>query len=168
MADHLLLKDLILIGWSDGACTALELARTRPSLVAGVLFFACNIDPTGTLEFRMTESIGNCLLRHKLDFTGMTPTFDRFDDLQPKLDPMQRSQPDYGTGDLKGISVPVTVIQGDRDEFIKSDHARHIADSLGNARFELLQGLGHFAPIEDPEMFNEAMLRHVKSFPVGR
>lgn len=164
LAAHLDLGKMILVGWSDGACTALEFARIRPSRVSGVLFFACNVDPTGTLEFRMTESIRNCLLRNERDFTSMTPTFERFEDLQPKLEPMQKNEPNYGSEDLKRISVPVTVMQGDRDEFIQLDHAQYIAHSLGNARFERLSGLNHFAPIEDPEKFNEVMLRWVDFF----
>ncbi len=163
LIEHLNLKDVFLVGWSDGACTALEFARTAPSLVAGVLFFACNVDPSGTLEFRMTDAIQNCLTRHRLDFTSMTPTLERFEDLQPKLEPMQKNEPDYSAEDLSRISVPVTVMQGNRDEFIKLDHARYIAASLPKSRFELLEGLGHFAPIQDPERFNEAMLRSVAS-----
>jgi pimeloyl-ACP methyl ester carboxylesterase len=37
-----------LVGWSDGACTALVLASKAPAQVAGVLFFGCNMDPSGT------------------------------------------------------------------------------------------------------------------------
>jgi pimeloyl-ACP methyl ester carboxylesterase len=40
-----------LVGWSDGACTALILAAKYPSRVAGVFFFACNMDPTGVKPF---------------------------------------------------------------------------------------------------------------------
>src|SRR5215470_16783987 len=36
-----------LIGWSDGACTALVLATEAPARVRGVFFFGCNMDPGG-------------------------------------------------------------------------------------------------------------------------
>jgi pimeloyl-ACP methyl ester carboxylesterase len=164
LIERLGLKDAILAGWSDGACTALEFARTEPSLAAGVVFFACNVDPSGTVEFRMTEAIRNCLARHEADFAAMTPTLGRFEDLQPKLGPMQQNEPNYSREDLRGITVPTAVIQGDRDEFIKLDHARYIAASLPNARFELLEGLGHFAPIQKPARFNEVLLRCIARF----
>lgn len=45
------LDRVVLVGWSDGACTALILARQYPSRVAGVFFFACNMDPTGVKPF---------------------------------------------------------------------------------------------------------------------
>lgn len=101
LVDFLHLEEAIVVGWSDGACTALELARTRPGILKGVLFFACNVDPTGTLEFRMTEKIKNCLTRHERDFKAMTPGLERFEDLQPKLEPMQKNEPNYSIKDTQ-------------------------------------------------------------------
>lgn len=47
MMDALNLEKAGLVGWSDGACTALVLASKAPARVAGVFFFACNMDPSG-------------------------------------------------------------------------------------------------------------------------
>jgi pimeloyl-ACP methyl ester carboxylesterase len=40
-----------LVGWSDGACTALVLARQAPERVRGVFFFACNMAPVVCAAF---------------------------------------------------------------------------------------------------------------------
>ena len=48
--DALRIEKAALVGWSDGACTALILASKAPTRVAGVFFFACNMDPSGTKE----------------------------------------------------------------------------------------------------------------------
>ena len=40
-----------LVGWSDGACTSLVIARKCPSRVAGVFFFAGNMDTSGVKDF---------------------------------------------------------------------------------------------------------------------
>jgi pimeloyl-ACP methyl ester carboxylesterase len=45
--DHLQLEKAAFLGWSDGACTALVLARNAALRSAGVFFFACNMDPSG-------------------------------------------------------------------------------------------------------------------------
>jgi pimeloyl-ACP methyl ester carboxylesterase len=42
--DVLHLKTATVVGWSDGACTALILAAKVPARIAGVFFFACNMD----------------------------------------------------------------------------------------------------------------------------
>src|SRR5512135_1227697 len=52
-----------LVGWSDGACTALILAATNPARAAGVFFFACNMDPSGTKEIEFTSTIQRCYNR---------------------------------------------------------------------------------------------------------
>jgi len=157
-----------LVGWSDGACTALELARTDPAGLRGVVFFACNVDPSGTLEFRMTNAIQNCVTRHELDFCRMTPTHEKFADLQPKLAPMQTNEPNYRLDDLANISVPVAVLQAENDEFIRREHALYLANALPTATYELLEGVSHFAPIKNPERLNESLLRFSDRFDWGR
>src|SRR5688572_13790906 len=54
-----------LVGWSDGACTSLILASKAPARVAGVFFFACNMDPSGTKEFEFTPILRRCIGRHE-------------------------------------------------------------------------------------------------------
>ncbi len=46
---------------------------------------------------------------------------------------MQRTQPDYSVQDLAGIRVPVLIAQGEGEEFIKRDHAEHLAKSIPGA-----------------------------------
>ena len=55
--DKLQIEKAAFVGWSDGACTALILAAQSPQRVAGVFFFACNMDPSGTKEFEFTPII---------------------------------------------------------------------------------------------------------------
>ncbi|MGO8448202.1 alpha/beta fold hydrolase, partial [Rhizobium ruizarguesonis] len=49
--DALHVEKVAIVGWSDGACIDLILAMTAPSRGEGVFFFACNMDPSGMLEF---------------------------------------------------------------------------------------------------------------------
>jgi pimeloyl-ACP methyl ester carboxylesterase len=56
--ESLELEKALFVGWSDGACTAMELARTNPSKVVGVVFFACNVDPPGATQSKfVSESL---------------------------------------------------------------------------------------------------------------
>src|SRR5580704_18966172 len=43
--DALQLESAVVVGWSDGACTGLVLARQAPARVAGVFYFACTWIP---------------------------------------------------------------------------------------------------------------------------
>lgn len=147
-----------IVGWSDGACIGLLLAKDRPERVAELLFFACNVDSTGTLPFAMTAAIGHCISRHRKDFEVLNPMAGGFDALMADLQPMQSGQPNYSADDLASIGVRVTVVQAEGDEFIRRDHAEYIARTIPDARYELLPDVTHFAPIQRPEVFNAAML----------
>ncbi len=147
-----------LVGWSDGACTALVLASKAPAQVAGVFFFGCNMDPSGTKEFVFTPIIGRCLNRHKQDYARLSATPDQFDGFFEAVGLMQRTQPNFSAQDLAEISVPVTIVHSEQDEFIKREHAEYLARSIPNAEFVNLPGVSHFAPLQRPELFNSAIL----------
>jgi pimeloyl-ACP methyl ester carboxylesterase len=55
--DALRLENAAVVGWSDGACIALILAMQAPERVAGVFFFGCNMDPSGTKEIAWPNPI---------------------------------------------------------------------------------------------------------------
>jgi pimeloyl-ACP methyl ester carboxylesterase len=156
--DALAITRAAFIGWSDGACTALVLAAATPERVASILFFGCNVDPTGTKPFVMTDTIGRCVTRHRADYEALSPTPDSFDALGPALQPMQANEPDYGPADLAAIRLPVTVAHAERDEFIRPEHARYIAATIPGARLVELPKVSHFAPVQRPALFNAAML----------
>lgn len=147
-----------LVGWSDGACTALILAAQAPQRVAGVFFFACNMDPSGAKEFVFTPVIGRCLNRHKQDYSQLSATPDQFDTLSEVVGLMQQTQPNYAAQDLAAINVPVVIVHSERDEFIKREHAEYLAQSIPKADFIHLPGVSHFAPLQRPEQFNSVML----------
>ena len=156
--DALYLEKAALIGWSDGACTALVLAAQIPERVDGVFFFACNMDPSGTKEFEFTPIIGCCIARHMKDYSELSSTPDKFQEFSEAVGLMQRTQPNYSVNDLARIRVPVMIVQSEHDEFIKLEHAEYLARSIPNAQFVILQGVSHFAPLQRPEEFNRTLL----------
>ena len=164
--DHLQLEKAALVGWSDGACTALVLADSRPSRVAGVFFFACNMDPSGTKEIEFTPPLQRCFNRHVKDYGQLSSTPDKFHEFSEAVGLMQRTQPNYSAQDLGQISVPVAIVQSEFDEFIKPEHAEYLARSIPNAEYIFLPGVSHFAPLQRPDQFNHAVLNFLdRIFP---
>lgn len=146
------------VGWSDGAVIALMLASQFPARVAGVFYFACNMDPSGTKEFVFTPIIGRCLNRHVQDYKELSTTPDQFEEFSNAVGLMQQTQPNYSADDLGRISVPVAIVQSEHDEFIRREHAEYLARSIPDAEFIELAGVSHFAPVQRPEAFNRVML----------
>jgi len=164
--DRLKIERAAVVGWSDGACTGFAMAKKAPERVSGVLFFACNVDATGSLPFVFTDTIGNCLTRHKKDYAALSPEPERFDEMSAKLQVMQGSQPDYSAEDLRAIAVPVTVVQAERDEFIRAEHARYIAGAVPGAEYVEMAGVSHFAPVQRPGVFNGVVLGFLRGLAV--
>lgn len=146
------------VGWSDGADIALVLAHDTPDRAAGVFFFACNVDETGTLPFQATPIVDRIYAHHVRDYDALSPAPLGFEKMRDDLNVMQGSQPSYNRGRLGEIAVPVRVVLGERDEFIRREHAEYMARSIPGATFELLPEVSHFAPLQRPAMFNAAVL----------
>lgn len=159
--DSLQIDRAALVGWSDGACPALILADQRPERVTGVLSFACNMDPSGTLPFVPTPAIDRCFSRHRQDYAALSATPDAFDAFVEAVGLMQRTEPNYTPADLARIQVPVTIVHSDGDEFIRREHARYLADTIPGATLATLPGVTHFAPLQRPAQFNAVMLETI-------
>ena len=164
--DHLGIGKAAFVGWSDGACIALILGHKHPDRVAGVFYFACNMDPSGTLPFKATPALDHCFARHTADYAALSATPDNFKAFAEAVGLMQRTEPNYTASDLAEIDVPVLVIQGEHEEFIRPEHAKYLAETVPRATLEILPGVSHFAPLQRPALFNAAMLAFLKQLPL--
>ncbi len=156
--DTMRIERAALVGWSDGAVIAMMLADSHPERVAGVFYFACNMDPSGAKEFEMTPVVGRCFNRHVQDYARLSATPDGFEAFSQAVGEMQRTQPNYTAEDLARINVPVAIVHSEHDEFIRREHAEYLARTIPGAEFVLLEGVSHFAPVQRPGVFNEEML----------
>ncbi|MFM0471504.1 alpha/beta fold hydrolase [Paraburkholderia strydomiana] len=160
--DALALERAAIVGWSDGACVAMVLGMVAPQRVAGVFFFGCNMDPSGTKEFVATPVIDRCFSRHRQDYARLSATPDEFDAFVAAVSEMMKTEPNYFADDLARISVPVVIAQSEHDEFIKREHAEYLARAIPGAELNVLPGVSHFAPLQRPALFNKAMIAFVE------
>ena len=160
--DRLGVERAAIVGWSDGGDTGLVLADETPERVAGLLFFACNVDSTGTLPFEFTPIIGRIYNLHVKDYAALSSTPEGFQAFADAVGLMQRSEPEYSAADLGKIDVPVRVVLGEHDEFIRREHMEYLARTLPRASLTILPEVSHFAPLQRPEVFNNVMLDFVR------
>ncbi len=163
VVDVLGVKQAALVGWSDGACIALILAMQVPARVAGVFFFACNMDPSGTKELDESNPVlGRCFGRHAEDYARLSSTPDNFRAFVAAVSQMQATQPNATARELAEVRVPVAIVQSADDEFIKREHAEYLARSIPESELVILSGVTHFAPLQRPEVFNEVVLSFLR------
>jgi pimeloyl-ACP methyl ester carboxylesterase len=155
--DALHIEKATAVGWSDGACIALILAMKAPARIAGVFFFGCNMDPSGTKEIEPSPILGRCFGRHAKDYAGLSATPDQFEAFAAAVDQMQKTEPNYSAFDLADIHVPVAIVQSEHDEFIRPEHAKYLARCISGSELIFLPGVSHFAPLQQPEQFNSVM-----------
>src|SRR3546814_4153654 len=99
--DALRLEQAAVVGWSDGACIGLILAMQTPSRIAGVFFFGCNMDPSGTKEIAQPNPIlDRCFGRHAKDYALLSATPDGFQEFAEAVGEMMKTQPNYAAHDL--------------------------------------------------------------------
>ena len=147
------------VGWSDGAVTSLILADQNPDIVTGVFYFACNMDDSGALEEpNFNAQVISIFGRHRNDYERLNTSDVSFDDFVGKVSDMQKSEPNYTVSDLKRIMSPVCIAQSELDEFIKMEHAVYLSDTLPNAKLKVLEGVSHFAPLQNPELFSTEII----------
>ena len=63
--------------------------------------------------------------------------------------------------ELAAIKAPVLVLAGEKD-IIKRQHTMLIARSIPRSQLQIMPGLTHYAPQDNPALFNEAVLRFLQ------
>ncbi len=166
--DHLALPRAAVIGWSDGAIVALDLAMHHADRVDGVLAFAGNVDRAGTARPRAKAVFDRYYARCKVEQEALQPDVVRRTAARAALRAMWKKEPRYTAAQVKAIAAPLTVVHADHDELIRADHARTIATLVPGATLVTLRDVGHFAMWQDPEQFNRVALAFLAGLPAPK
>ncbi|MDD3813101.1 MAG: alpha/beta fold hydrolase [Desulfocapsaceae bacterium] len=130
------------IGWSDGANTALLLARYWPERVCRIVAISGNSDPSGlTSEARADSSTHSTGLTYWW-YRWWTRAGERIDELERRIKHLWRNNPSLQAHDLGAIEAPTLLIVGEHD-VITSEHAQQMADLLPHGTLEVIPAGGH-------------------------
>lgn len=156
--DTLGLEQAAFVGWSDGGVIALELAMRHPERVKRVFAFGVAADLTGLKEFEQTPLLDRVFGRAKRDHARLSPEPEGFAATAAQVNRLDETEPNYSAAELAGIRVPITVVRGEQDEFIRPEHTEYLAATIPGARHVILPGVSHFAMLQRPDDFNRAVL----------
>jgi pimeloyl-ACP methyl ester carboxylesterase len=154
LLDHLKLKDVNVIGWSDGGIEGLLLAMNHPDKVKKLAVTGANLWPDSTAvdpfvyKMVMDQNIkgGDALKRMK----NPTPKMKN----QLKLMHLLAYEPNIKLEALKKITCPTLVIGGDHD-VIRTKHTVAIAEAITKSYLWILPNSGHSTPVVYKDMFNQ-------------
>ena len=149
-----------LVGWSDGADIALDVAIHHPERVDKLFAYAGNTEPAGLKEHAaMTPAMRAFFQRSAEQYHVLSPTPDGFDSLVAADEHMASVEPHFSAEELASISAPTWIVGADHDQFIKRENTDYQARLIPGAGELILPGVTHGAPEEDPALFNAALLR---------
>ncbi len=155
---HLKLPTASIVGWSDGGATGLDLAIRHPARVRKLVVVGQNATLAGGKSAGTTETFPAYFARCAADDAKLSPAPTEFKALQQALRLMWRTQPNFTDAELRGISAPTLLVDGDHDEIVRADHLEHVAKLIPNAKLVFIPGASHFVMFQQPKTFNEAVL----------
>ena len=148
-----------IVGWSDGAIIGLDLALRHPTRVRKVFAFAANTQTSGVQDgVEKNPTFARFIARAGQEYAKLSSTPKEYDAFVAQISHMWASQPNWTDAQLQSIHTPVLIADGDHDEAIKRAHTEYMAATIPGAGLLILPNTSHFAFLQDPGMFNFAVL----------
>jgi len=158
LLDHLHVRRAALVGWSDGAIIGLDIAIHHPERLTKLFAFAANSDPSGVKDVNKSPVFTAYVDRAEREYEKLSPTPKQFKAFLANITNMWATEPHFTDGQLRHIRVPTWIVDGDHDEAIKREDTDHMAALIPGAGELILPEVSHFAFLQDPVQFNQALL----------
>lgn len=166
LMDALHIPKAALVGWSDGGIIGLDIAIHHPERLTKLLAFGANSDPSALKDDLGQKPVfSEYLRRTKDEYEKLSPAPNQITTFSEHLEKMEDTEPHFTDDQLRGIKVPTWIVDGDRDEAIKRENTDHMAALIPGAGELILPNVGHFALLQDPVQFNEALLHFLSLSP---
>lgn len=148
------LKNIYLLGFSDGGNIALSFALKHPEYIDKMIINGSNLTPHGVKErFQIPIEINYRL-------TGLFKNKSERAKKRHELLGLMVNEPNIKFDELKKLTFPTLVLVGSHD-MIKHSHSVAIANALPNSKFVVLNGT-HSIVHEVPEKYNQAVHSFLK------
>jgi pimeloyl-ACP methyl ester carboxylesterase len=159
LMDFLKVRKADIVGWSDGGILGLDLAMRYPDRVGRIFAFGANTMTSGVRDGTDKNPIFAAYVeRARQEYEVYSATPKEYEAFVEQIAKMWATQPSWTDTQLKSITAPVLVVDGDHDEAIKREHTEYIAATIPGAGLLILPNASHFAFLQDPELFNYAIL----------
>ncbi len=159
LMDTLRVAKADIVGWSDGAILGLDLAIRHPMRVGKIFAFAANTVPSGVKDgVEKNPTFAAFIERARSEYAAYSATPQDYDGFVAQISKMWESEPNWSGAQLRAIRAQVLIADGDHDEAIKREHTEYIAATIPGAGLLILPNASHFAFLQDPGLFNDAML----------
>lgn len=140
------------LGFSDGANTALSFALQFPGKIQSLALLGANLDPSG---LRIPTLVG-LLFQEK--FNALASPFSKKAKKRRELLQLMTKQPDIRAYSLCELDCPSIITVGEHD-CIRPSHSEMIAAALPHSQFVVIKEADHFALQTHGELVVDALLQ---------
>ena len=165
LMDHLGLKRVAIVGWSDGAIIGLDIAMHHPERVSKLFAFAANSDPSGVADIAKSDVFNAYIARAGEEYKRLSPTPNEYKTFVDEITKMWETQPSWTKADLGAIKVPTWIVDADHDEAIKRENTEFMAANIPGAGLLIQPEVSHFSFLQDPDQFTGDLLHFLARVP---
>ena len=149
LLDQLKLKEIILLGFSDGGNIAMMFTLKYSQYVKTLILNGANLNAKGVKSSIQIPIVFGYWI------TSLFSVFSKNAKASQEMLRLMVKEPNVSPNELKRISVPTLVIVGKQD-MIKENHTELIAKHIPNSELVLIEG-DHFIANKEPALFNETI-----------
>jgi pimeloyl-ACP methyl ester carboxylesterase len=159
LMDYLKIERASILGWSDGGIIGIDIAINHPERLNKLFAFGANTNVAG-----LRSDIGDSVVFNKYievagqDYARLSKTPTEYDAFVAQISEMWATQPDYKPEQLGKITTPIAIADGEHDEGIRQEHNTEMANAIPGSKLVILKGVSHFAFVQKPDEFNQAVL----------
>jgi pimeloyl-ACP methyl ester carboxylesterase len=154
LLDHLGLRQVKVLGWSDGGIIGLLLTIRHPEKVGMLAVMGANLQPEAAYPWALD---GLVRLRDRITAQLAVSKNPKPLQLQLQLLDLLGNQPHIPLTDLASITVPTLVMAADRD-VIRDEHTLSMFHAIPKSQLAIFPGATHMIPAQDPARFNRTVL----------
>lgn len=159
LMDHLGIDKASIVGWSDGGIIGLDIAINQPERLDRLFAFGANYNVGGLRDDIEGSTVFNAYIEKcGADYARLSQTPGEYEAFLNAIAEMWHTEPDYTPDQLRSISVPTLIADGEYDEGIRQEHTKEMAGLIPGAKLLVMPEVSHFAMWQDPAMFNAAVL----------
>lgn len=161
LLDHLHLKQVDIMGWSDGGNIGLDMAMHHPERVDHLVTFGANFQPDGLnpddIAWNNTATAESFGAGMKDGWTKLNPQPEHYEQAMNKIIAMWRTQPRWSLAQLHTIRAKTLIVAGDHD-LIRPDHTEQLAHAIPGAEMWIVPNATHSVMVERWQVVNPRVL----------
>ncbi len=158
--NELQVEKINIIGFSDGAITALHLALLEPPRIESMVLAGVNYNPKGLLPIPRLSVRLNYIRLSILSWISKPMK------AQKEIWNLMVNHPNLTHNELESITIPSLIITGEKDR-VSQKHNDILSQIMKNTQRRIIPKGDHFISSKMPELFNREVEEFLKNLKVN-